>query len=120
MATDILKDLAGHPKAIALYGAGWNFARRKIRCGKAGCACAKKPTHGPYWYAFKEIDGRTRSTYVGKELPERVRTLMKLDRADGPRKKTAQEARRAAIRRSAVPVYLGKSATRKTGRKERR
>ena len=45
-----------------------------IRCARAGCrVCSANNTgqrgHGPYWYAFWKEDGRTRSKYLGKELP---------------------------------------------------
>ncbi len=37
-----------------------------VRCGKKGCT---RCPHGPYWYAYWREEGRTRSRYVGKELP---------------------------------------------------
>jgi hypothetical protein len=30
----------------------------------------RRPSHGPYWYAYWKEDGRTRSSYIGTELPE--------------------------------------------------
>lgn len=42
------------------------FRQEMVRCGKDGCT---KCPHGPYWYAYWREDGRTRSRYVGKELP---------------------------------------------------
>jgi hypothetical protein len=41
-----------------------------VRCGKAGCKCAKGELHGPYWYAYWSEGGKTKSEYVGKHLPE--------------------------------------------------
>ena len=38
-----------------------------VRCGKAGCT---RCPHGPYWYAYWREDGRLRSRYIGKHLPE--------------------------------------------------
>ena len=38
-----------------------------VRCGKT--ACTKCP-HGPYWYAYWREEGRLRSHYIGKTLPE--------------------------------------------------
>lgn len=35
--------------------------RQHVRCGK----CPR--WHGPYWYAFWEVDGRTRSAYIGSD-----------------------------------------------------
>jgi len=38
-----------------------------VRCGKSGCT---RCPHGPYWYAYWREDGRLRSRYIGKQLPE--------------------------------------------------
>ena len=38
-----------------------------VRCGRAGCT---RCPHGPYWYAYWREDGRVRSRYIGKTLPE--------------------------------------------------
>ncbi len=43
-----------------------SFRQEMVRCGKDGCT---KCPHGPYWYAYWREGGRTRSRYVGKELP---------------------------------------------------
>lgn len=42
------------------------FRQETVRCGKKGCTTCP---HGPYWYAYWREDGKTRSRYVGKELP---------------------------------------------------
>lgn len=43
------------------------YRQQAIRCGKDSCqACP----HGPYWYAFWREDGKMRSKYVGKTLPD--------------------------------------------------
>lgn len=41
-----------------------------IDCGKPKCkACARGPSHGPYWYGFRRDDkGRQVSYYIGKNL----------------------------------------------------
>jgi hypothetical protein len=42
-----------------------------VRCGKERCKrCAGGPAHGPYWYAYYWENGRTRSEYIGKQLPK--------------------------------------------------
>jgi hypothetical protein len=41
-----------------------------VKCGKAGCT---RCPHGPYWYAYWREDGRLRSRYIGKSLPEGAR-----------------------------------------------
>ncbi len=39
-------------------------------CGKPRCRkCREGTGHGPYWYAYQTVDGRTTRTYVGKHLP---------------------------------------------------
>jgi hypothetical protein len=44
-----------------------------VKCGKGACKrCAGGPAHGPYWYAYWKQDGRTRSRYIGKQLPATV------------------------------------------------
>jgi hypothetical protein len=43
-----------------------------VACGKGACkSCGggRRPSHGPYWYAYWKQDGRTRSRYIGKALP---------------------------------------------------
>ena len=42
------------------------FRQEMVRCGKEGCT---RCPHGPYWYAYWREGGRTRSRYVGKQLP---------------------------------------------------
>lgn len=55
------------------------YRLEEVRCGKKNCHCAEGKLHGPYWYAYWTEGGRTRSQYVGKELPRGVR------RASSPR-----------------------------------
>ena len=43
------------------------YRRQSVRCGKRGCT---RCPHGPYWYAYWREDGRLRSRYIGKRLPE--------------------------------------------------
>ena len=39
-------------------------------CGKPHCRrCREGLGHGPYWYAYQTVSGRTIRTYVGKHLP---------------------------------------------------
>lgn len=38
--------------------------RQMVRCGYAGCRCARGKLHGPYYYRFWREDGRLRKTYV--------------------------------------------------------
>ena len=46
-------------------------------CGKPRCKrCREGIGHGPYWYAYQTVDGRTTRSYVGKHLPPDVATTM--------------------------------------------
>ena len=43
-------------------------------CGKPRCRkCREGIGHGPYWYAYQTVNGRTIRTYVGKHLPEEMK-----------------------------------------------
>jgi len=46
------------------------FRYETVRCGKANCT---RCPHGPYWYAYWKEEGRTRSRYIGRTLPEPAR-----------------------------------------------
>src|SRR5258708_32279563 len=42
-------------------------------CGKPRCRkCRESIGHGPYWYSYQVVDGRTIRTYIGKALPPGV------------------------------------------------
>jgi hypothetical protein len=42
-------------------------------CGKPLCRkCQQGIGHGPYWYSYQVVDGRTVRTYIGKNLPPGV------------------------------------------------
>ena len=43
------------------------YRQEHVRCGRANCT---RCPHGPYWYAYWREDGRLRSRYIGKELPQ--------------------------------------------------
>ncbi len=43
------------------------YRRQAVRCGKRGCT---RCPHGPYWYAYWREDGRLRSRYIGRDLPD--------------------------------------------------
>ncbi len=46
-------------------------------CGKSRCRrCREGTGHGPYWYAYQTIDGRTTRTYIGKHLPAEAQATM--------------------------------------------
>ena len=60
-------------------------------CGKPRCKrCREGVGHGPYWYSYQTIDGRTTRTYVGKHLPPEAQAAMGVAKATP----TAQETER--------------------------
>jgi hypothetical protein len=54
------------------------YRLEQVRCGKEGCT---RCPHGPYWYAYWREEGRLRSRYIGKQLPEGAEA----PRSDGTR-----------------------------------
>src|ERR671931_96088 len=63
---------AGRPDGVI-------YRQQYIRCGKTRCQrCPPRgPGHGPYWYSFYwDYRQRTRSFYVGKQLPAGVELLV--------------------------------------------
>jgi hypothetical protein len=44
-----------------------SYRLEHVKCGKRGCT---RCPHGPYWYAYWREDGRMKSRYIGKNLPE--------------------------------------------------
>src|SRR5215469_12913046 len=49
------------------------YRQQFTRCGKERChKCKEGPGHGPYWYAYWSVNGRTVSKYIGLHLPENV------------------------------------------------
>lgn len=45
---------------------GVSYRQEEVRCGRSECSACP---HGPYWYAYWREDGRTRSMYIGRQLP---------------------------------------------------
>lgn len=43
----------------------WTLRHEKVLCGKANCA----KLHGPYWYGYRTLGGRTKKQYFGKKKP---------------------------------------------------
>ena len=46
------------------------YRSEMVRCGKKGCKCSRGELHGPYWYAYWSVGGKTKSEYIGKHLRE--------------------------------------------------
>jgi DNA-binding SARP family transcriptional activator len=46
------------------------YRQQFTRCGKARCRkCNEGEGHGPYWYAYWNENGRTKTKYIGVRLP---------------------------------------------------
>lgn len=41
--------------------------QQMVKCSKANC---RSCPHGPYWYAYWRENGKVRSRYIGRHLPE--------------------------------------------------
>jgi hypothetical protein len=66
------------PDGVPGRPTGVSYRQQYARCGKPGCRrCPPQgPGHGPYWYAFYwDYRQRTRSFYVGKQLPVGVQLV---------------------------------------------
>ena len=49
------------------------YRQQFTRCGKQRChKCKDGAGHGPYWYAYWSVNGRTVSKYLGKHAPEDI------------------------------------------------
>ena len=49
------------------------YRQQFTRCGKQRChTCKQGSGHGPYWYAYWSVNGRTVSKYLGKDVPEGI------------------------------------------------
>src|SRR5438876_1123211 len=68
-------------------------------CGKPRCKkCREGTGHGPYWYAYKTVDGRTSRTYVGKTLPQEALESIEGLQPPVPVHRSEQEQAQATIR----------------------
>ncbi|MEO8972205.1 MAG: DUF6788 family protein, partial [Ktedonobacteraceae bacterium] len=66
-------------------------------CGKPRCRkCREGVGHGPYWYAYRNENGRTIRTYIGKELPPELQRAQ--DTTGGIPEHTETEADPTVIR----------------------
>jgi DNA-binding NarL/FixJ family response regulator len=55
------------------------YRQQTAYCGKARCQkCRAGEGHGPYWYAYQTMHGRTVRRYVGKTLPSPVLSALPL------------------------------------------
>lgn len=66
------------------------YQREYVTCGKAGCS----RLHGPYWYAYWQRDGESKSRYIGVVF--RVLTFEQVRATERSKKRKAAAARRRA------------------------
>src|SRR5579859_6728821 len=53
-----------------MNGSKVTYHQQVSYCGKPRCRkCREGTGHGPYWYAYTTVEGRTTRSYVGKDLP---------------------------------------------------
>jgi len=56
---------------------GKTYHQQVSYCGKPRCKrCREGIGHGPYWYAYQTVNGRTTRTYIGKHLPPEAQAEM--------------------------------------------
>ncbi len=68
-------------------------------CGKPRCKkCREGTGHGPYWYAYQTVDGRTSRTYVGKTLPQEALEAIEGLHPPAPVHRSEQEQQKATVR----------------------
>jgi hypothetical protein len=64
------KDQAARPRRSPAQreerNGGWSLRLERVLCGKEGC----DELHGPYWYGYRSLNGRTRKRYFGKKKPD--------------------------------------------------
>ncbi len=80
-------------------------------CGKPRChRCSEGIGHGPYWYAYRVVNGRTVRSYIGKELPPEIRAELESE----------QEAVSASVKLPALEEAVARIYTLGQFRLERR
>ncbi len=68
-------------------------------CGKPRCRrCREGIGHGPYWYAYKVVNGRTIRTYIGKALPPDIQASLDGVQASPIPPTTTSDLKMATIR----------------------
>ena len=69
-------------------------------CGKPRCRkCREGTGHGPYWYAYQTIEGRTTRTYIGKQLPADAQAMV-----EEPHESPSHHA--SEIEQSTIRIYV--------------
>src|SRR5579875_1421028 len=69
-------------------------------CGKPRCRrCSEGIGHGPYWYAYKVVNGRTVRTYIGKELPPEIKAALEREQ------EVASPAKLPDVEEATIRIY---------------
>src|SRR5258708_31911336 len=56
-----------------MTGSKITYHQQVSYCGKPRCRrCREGVGHGPYWYAYQTVNGRTVRSYVGKQAPPEI------------------------------------------------
>src|SRR5258708_34527441 len=56
-----------------MTGSKITYHQQVSYCGKPACLrCREGIGHGPYWYAYQTVNGRTIRTYIGKHPPSEM------------------------------------------------
>ncbi|MBX6396346.1 MAG: hypothetical protein IRY98_11720 [Alicyclobacillaceae bacterium] len=80
---------------VELDGVRWSVVAQYRKCGKSSCrVCQEGSGHGPYFYGTAMVDGRKRSKYIGRTLPDGAQTAQ-----DGPETVARLRAEVEALRR---------------------
>jgi hypothetical protein len=66
-------DFGGAGHGIEAEGGKVTYRLESVRCGKPNC---KSCPHGPYWYAYFREEGKQKSRYIGRELPDAVKAVL--------------------------------------------
>src|SRR2546421_2858530 len=70
-------------------------------CGKPRCRrCREGIGHGPYWYAYKVVNGRTIRTYIGKVLPPDIQASL-----DGVHESPIPTATTSDLKIASIRIY---------------
>src|SRR5258707_14279621 len=77
-----------------MTGSKITYHQQVSYCGKPHCRrCREGIGHGPYWYAYQTVNGRTIRTYIGKHPPSEMQGTLA----------AAEDARDSAI----APDFAG-------------
>ena len=65
-----IREIEGKLQSIPASAPAGTLQEKFVKCGKPGCRCSKGKGHGPYYYLAVKEKGKTKTIYLGRELPE--------------------------------------------------